>query len=141
MKALALALAAAAGVAGCAPTQADLEKAQVSHVFRIENNYQQVYAQMNKGMRNCFTVGSMGTVDAQLYPELGYGEITNALQSTFSYSPQFNAKISRDQTGAVVQIKSVFGGRGRAWYPWMEHWAKGGIACPKILASEVPPPL
>lgn len=120
-------------------SQAQMDKAQTQRVTRIGLNYQQVYANLNKGARNCFAVNSTGNVDAQLYPDLGYGEVTAATKSSVSYSPLLYAKVSAEGEGAVLQSKSLMAAGREGSLNWVDYWAKGGIRCPGIHYGEAPP--
>lgn len=127
--------AALALVAGCT-TQAEFEQKPINAVINFSENYQAVYARTNRGFRNCMTLSSGGfVVDGQLYPDLGYGEVT-ATGGSGAY-PMLYAKVLEQGAGASVQIKSAI--RGQGAIEWAKYWAGGGLVCPKIGYAEKPP--
>lgn len=129
---------AAIAVAACT-TQAQMDAEPVQRVTRFDLNYQQVFANLNKGARNCYEVASLSSVDAQMYSDLGYGEVSAAVTGGFTHQPIMYAKISRDGSGAVMQSKTA-GSRGReGTLNWVEYWARGGLTCPKLRVGETPP--
>ena len=119
-------------------SQEQLDASSPTRVFNLNENYQAVYARTNKSMRKCLTVLGVSTVDGQLYPELGYGEITSGV-SSLSYSPNDYVKVSKVRSGAIVEIKHLGAGKKIA-SEWLEYWVRGGSRCP-VGPGEVPPRL
>lgn len=131
-------LLAALLVSACT-SQAQMDAEPVQRVTKFDQNYQQVYANLNKGMRNCVEVGSGFSVDGQLYSELGYGEVSAAGSTGLSHVPIYYAKVSKEGDGASMQSK-VAGKIGREGaLNWIDYWAKGGIKCAGIHMGEKPP--
>jgi hypothetical protein len=140
------ALAAAAAVlSGCdSPNEVDARPYEVE--LRLDRNYQAVYAGMLATMRRCVRPGTgyfLGsgatTLDAQLYPDLGYGEIRHGISGIVpqTYS---QVRIARDGGGTKVQIKS---GRGIGepdprHARWLSYWARSGTECPSVGRTEAP---
>lgn len=129
-------LAIALVLAGCVSVE-EMADTPPQRVLRLSQNYQQVYAQTNRGMRNCNTGGLR--VDGQLYSELGYGEVTTGGNGLSSEIPFMFAKISREGNGALVELKSMNSLRPEPALHWMEYWAKGGLKCPGLSVSAPPP--
>ncbi len=111
----------------------------VQRVTVIEANYQQVYANLNKGTRNCFAVGGGFSVDGQLYPDLGYGEVTAAGSTGLSSAPILHAKVVKSGNGASIQAKSLMKANKQGVLNWVDYWARGGIKCPGVHYGETPP--
>ena len=126
-----------ASVTACT-SQAGMDATQPSRVVSFSENYQAVYANLNKGARNCFT-GSGYAVDGQLYSELGYGEVS-AGGNAISYMPMMEAKVSKAGAGSTMQVKAA--GIAKETIPlWAEYWARGGLRCPVAVFGETPPVL
>jgi len=109
----------------------------VQRTARFDDGYQAVFQKLNRGMRNC--VSNRFRLDAQVYSDLGYGEITMAADGLTASSPFIYAKISKDGSGSIAEFKSLMGGEPVAPISWLEYWSKGGISCPVMSLSEPPP--
>lgn len=121
-------------LAGCT-SQAEMDATAPTHSVTFKENYQAAFAKLNKGARNCFTGDYK--VDGQLYPDLGYGEVS-AGGNAINYTPMMEAKISPAGSGAVMQVKAA--GIAKSTLPlWAEYWAKGGLRCPVAAFGERPP--
>lgn len=115
-------------------SQAQIDHAPIARAFTIDDNYQSVYARLNKIMRSC----DWSELNSQLYPDLGYGEVV----SMAGDSPLDVAKISKSGTSALVELKSI----RKAVVPeaaahaigWMEYWAKGGETCQGVFIGPAP---
>lgn len=135
---LGLPTAVVLAVSACA-SQAQMDAQPVQRVTKFDQNYQQVYANLNKGARNCFAIGSGFSVDGQLYSELGYGEVTAAGSTGLSSMPLVYAKVAKDDKGASLQSKSLMKANKQGILNWVDYWARGGIKCPGIHYGEAPP--
>lgn len=130
-------LGAILAVATACTTQQELDQAPVQRSFTLSENYQVVYARLNKAMRACAFVP---LIDAQLYSELGYAEITGQLAEGM---PSDYAKISRNGQGATVELRSI----RKAIIPdvreksvaWLEYWSRGGTVCQQAVGYGIPP--
>lgn len=119
-------IAAAAVLAGCT-TQATLDAAPVARSVVLAENYQAVYARLNKMTRSCNV--SPFQVDGQLYSDLGYGEVQMFAAGFAGSRPYLDAKVFRRGDGAFVEIKSLHPASAENGARWMEYWAKGGSQC------------
>lgn len=115
--------------------------------FEVQQSYQTVYARTLHTMRRCLNPGRgylfspvTEQMDAQLYPDLGFGELTR-YQANVSAIPWSTTRIARQGNGAVVSIKTSSQAEyaQRQTLAWLSYWAKGGTTCPKLF--EPPPPL
>lgn len=128
MKQLITAGAMALALAGCANSVAGLQEHGTTEA-RFPENYQEVYRRVVTMARQCQqaeVVVGIGSykIDAQLYSELGYGEVTYAL-SNFQQNYYAAAKIAKDGTGTKMTISSVVEGFKA---PWL-RWAAGATTC------------
>ena len=96
-------------------------------------------------MRQCFNPGNgyflspvTEQMSADLYPDLGYGEITR-YQANYVAIPWSTTRVERHGTAALVSIKTSSQApyAQRQTRAWLAYWAKGGNACPKLF--EMPP--
>ena len=138
-------LAAMVLVMGCASYQ-DVADAPVEQEFSVARNYQAVYASSLSVMRKCLHPGSSFfpspaavTIEAQLYPDLGYGEIIHGL-SGLAPGLFSSLRIMRAGSGAKVQIKTAnqIPSASANTRAWLAYWATGGQQCPRIGASHPP---
>lgn len=104
--------------------------------YQVQRNYQAVYADIVRGARKCWGSGPQVTtmpqgiqLDAQLYPDLGYGEIYSYASGTV-FMPQALVRVERAGNGAVVQVKTGPQGGAEALFrrPPRE-WAMGSTEC------------
>jgi hypothetical protein len=113
----------------------------------ISRNYQAVYAGLLGRMRDCGVGGDGGSIlpsgiylDAQLYPDLGYGEIVSGLAGTITAT--FTRTVVRRQgASAVVEVTT---GSQAPWarehsVAWTMYWARGGTTCPSLGFGSPPP--
>lgn len=115
--------------------------------FEVQESYQAVYARTLHTMRRCLNPGRgylfspvTEQMDAQLYPDLGFGELTR-YQANLSAIPWSTTRIARKGSATLVSIKtsSQAAYAERQSLAWLSYWAKGGAACPKLF--EPPPKL
>ena len=123
-------------LAACAQ-QADLDASPANASFQIGSPYQQAYASLNKGARTCMAGTSGSVVDGQLYPDLGYGEVSAGMQA-LSYLPVMEARVAKSGAGSALTVKST--GMAKAGIArWANYWANGGTRCPSLSMAESPP--
>ncbi len=105
-----LSLLIGCAVSSCSTTPDDLEKSTsaVRDAKHYSENYQEVYRRLSSTARRCqSTAGSAAfTVDAQLYNELGYGEITMSMVSIYPRNYYWKAKVEKDGAGSRVSVVS-----------------------------------
>jgi hypothetical protein len=121
--------------------QSDLDAMPAQRSLMLNENYQAVYARTNIAMRNCNSAGTAAAVvDGQLYPELGYGEVTFGAANISGFSPLNYIRIDREGDGALVSLKSLTS-TPESSLNWLEYWTKGGTTCPVVSYAEIPPAL
>lgn len=102
----------------------------------VSRQYQAVYADVLRGARQCWGVGPVVAampqayqLDAQLYPDLGYGEVYSYGAGTV-FAPQALVRIERSGAGATVSVRTgrIAGSQALFVQPAL-HWAEGNIGC------------
>ncbi|MGV8987804.1 MAG: hypothetical protein ACOH2H_16140 [Cypionkella sp.] len=115
----------------------------------IAANYQAVYARTLQAMRICLHDGrnyfpspAQNHVDGQLYPDLGYGEITSTLAGVI-VTTNVEVRIERAGKGALVKTRAPGddAANRKGITGWTIYWAKGGTACPSMAQGGLIPPL
>lgn len=136
-----LVLLAPLALAACVD-QARMDGVAFQRQFTLAENYQAVYARTNSQMRECYSggggLGPVLSVDGQLYPDLGYGEIQSGI-SSITYMPTTLVRIDREGAGARVSMKTSAYANIETTLAWLEYFARGGQRCP--VFTEAPPPL
>lgn len=98
-------------LAGCSTSSGDLEasKSAARSEKNYSENYQAVYRRLADTARRCqSTAGTAAfTVDAQLYNELGFGEITLSLVSAlYPRNYYWKAKVEKAGSGSRLSVVS-----------------------------------
>lgn len=128
-----LALPAAIALSSCSSTPADLEAKTKAETVSYAENYQEIYRRVFSVASRCGT-GNISAyasfdLDAQLYSELGYGELTMSLSNLGTRNYFWKAKIERNGEGSKMTVNS---GNSLA-APKMQRdvfrWAKGDEKC------------
>jgi hypothetical protein len=146
MRRFGLALVSLAALSAC-ETYSDVATKPPDAQVEVSRNYQAVYAGILDRLRACDMVGQTNfpaagesTLDAQLYPDLGYGEVIVGMSSLVpvTYS---RTVVRRQGNGAIVTITV---GNVAPWaketsVAWLSHWARGGRECPGALVRGRPP--
>lgn len=111
-------IACAIALTGCTSSPEALEKSEsaVRSSKTYAENYQEVFRRLSNTAKRCqSTSGSAAfTVDAQLYSELGFGEVTMSMVSLYPRSYYWKAKVEKAGSGSRVSVVSGGGlGKGR----------------------------
>ncbi|WP_430251265.1 hypothetical protein [Neorhizobium sp. DAR64860/K0K1] len=130
MAVFALALA----LAGCSTSSANLEssKSAARSEKVYPENYQLVYRRITDTAKRCHqTAGTAAfNVDAQLYNELGFGEITMSLVSAlYPRNYYWKAKVEKAGSGSKVSIVSGNTLAQGSTLRQVSKWADGDTAC------------
>jgi hypothetical protein len=121
-------LIVAVALGGCgASSQAELEKT-ASHVqtFEFAENYQAIFRRVSISARRCLEEefllgGARLAVNAQLYNELGYGEITYHLSHALTPRHLISARIEKTEGGSRMTVRAEHANSAR----YMAAWAYG----------------
>jgi len=126
-------------VAGCELQSRESFDAQpFSASVTVSRNYQAAYADIVKGARKCWGDGPVFTgsvlpngmnIDAQLYPDLGYGEVYHYASGTV-FLPYVLVRIDRAGNGAKVSVKTgIQSGAKKLFGDPALRWATGDLSC------------
>lgn len=119
----------ALAVAGCASSPSELARSGHTADFTVAENYQAVFRRVSDQARACIEsstfLGGTHAIDAQLYSDLGFGEISYSVPGYTSASYFARAKIAREGDGARVTL-AAFGAAGLRQF---EGWARGAQEC------------
>jgi len=123
----------------------DVAKQPVDQTLVVSRNYQAVYADLLDRTRTCLRAGTAitpmayTTVDGQLYPELGYGEVIAGLSGMMPGLTSVT-RVERAANGAVVKIKTANLGEvaARRDRGWIAYWARSGKACAALGRMDPP---
>ncbi|SCX00819.1 hypothetical protein DSM25558_0183 [Agrobacterium sp. DSM 25558] len=120
---------------GCSTSTADLEKktAATAQTLTYSENYQEIYRRVYTASSRC-VAGNINAyasmnVDAQLYNELGYGEITGSLVNVGVRNYYWKAKIERAGQGSKMTINSGNTLGANATMKKVLSWASGDQSC------------
>ena len=95
-------------IVGCSTKPADLESKTAAVVTNYSDNYQEIFRRVSNAAKRCLAGNSGGMssveVDAQLYSELGYGEITLSMAAYSARNYYWSAKIEKTDTGARMTV-------------------------------------
>ena len=121
----------------CSTTPQALEKDSGTRSATLEfsENYQAVYKRIFDTAKACAETGFLFSpqasmnVDAQLYSELGMGEITYSLLNMSIRNYYWKAKIEKDGAGSKLTIYSGNTLRNAVWLDKIKSWANGSTSC------------
>ncbi len=124
-------------LAGCElESQESFDAKPFAASYEVARNYQAAYADVVRGARKCWGAGPQITtlpqatqLDAQLYPDLGYGEVYSYASGTV-FMPQALVRVERSGSGAVVRVKTgPQGGAQSLFQNPPRDWAMGALKC------------
>lgn len=102
----------------------------------VPRNYQAAYADVVKGARKCWGAGPSVTalpqgmeLDANLYPDLGYGEVYHYSSGTV-FMPRALVRLDKAEEKTRVRVKvGPVGGGEKFFRDPAVRWASGEIIC------------
>ncbi|WP_412773988.1 hypothetical protein [Nitrobacter sp.] len=128
------ALCAALLLAGCSTTPADLEAKATPVVQTYPDNYQEIYRRVSTTAKRCFARNtgpySSYAVDADLYPDLGYGEVTLSLVNTITRNYYLSVRIEKQPKGSRLTMRTGNTLATNTYIDRIEAWASGDDTCP-----------
>lgn len=134
-KSIAILFLTVLGVVGCSTSSSDLEKktAASAQTQKYSANYQEIYRRVYTASTKC-VAGNIAahaslSVDAQLYNELGYGEIAGSLINVGVRNYYWKAKIERDGAGSKMTVNSGNSLGAERTMRTVFRWATGDEAC------------
>lgn len=97
-------------VAGCTSTTADFEAKSMPTIQNFAENYQEIYRRISTTARRCsvvtFGTYSAVSVNADLFSELGYGEVSAFAMNYNIRSFYWTARVDRAGKGATVTVRA-----------------------------------
>lgn len=120
-------------VAACSPNPTDLRASTPEQVTTYSENYQEIYRRVASEARLCYR-GSVGAyasaeVDANLYSDLGYGEVQNSVINYGTHNYYWTAKIEKNGSGSKMTINAGNTLSASATTATLQRWASGGTGC------------
>jgi hypothetical protein len=127
-------VALCAALGGCSTTPADLEAKTTPVITSYSDNYQEIYRRVSTTAKRCLA-GNSGShtsiaVDADLYSELGYGEITTSLINFGTRNYYWSARIERSGAGSKMTMRAGNSLASGRMIDIVAGWAGGGSDCP-----------
>lgn len=123
----------AALLVGCSTTPADLEAKSTPTIIAFTENYQEIYRRTSGLAKRCIA-SSMGpyasmAVDADLFPDLGYGEITVSLINWGVRNYYVSSRIEKTPTGSKLIVRAGNTLGAEQMVQRMQRWAGGDQEC------------
>lgn len=119
-------------LAGCSSTPADLEAKAAPTIQAYPENYQEIYRRVSTTAKRCWAepinAQAQMAVDAELYPDLGYGEVTLSLINWGTRNYYVSTKIERAMAGSKMTLRSgnsIDETRAKL----VQQWAAGSAEC------------
>lgn len=130
-------LASAALIAGCSTTPDAIEKSssKADATRTFAENYQEIYRRVSTNAKRClagnigFSLAASSAVDAELYSELGYGEITHSLINVGVRNYYWKARIERAGTGSKLSVSAGNTIANQSMVDRILRWASGNDKC------------
>jgi len=93
---------------GCSTSPEDLQAKDPPETRQFAENYQEIFRRVSNEAKKCMT-GSIGTyasmqVNAQLYPDLGFGELSIWIENMGTRNYYVTAKIEKADAGSRVIV-------------------------------------
>lgn len=129
-----IAAALMASTWGCTTSPAEFESLSPQLVEDISDNYQTAYERVYRTGRRCYVTGFFTTsqeVEAQLFPELGFGEVLFIFVNMGTKSPMLRLRVDKRDSGARVSVTSTFylPSEQARWRQKLLGWARGETDC------------
>jgi hypothetical protein len=124
---------AAVGIAGCSTKPTDLAAKTKAEVHTYSENYQEIYRRVASTAKRCQS-GNVNAyasydVDAELYSELGYGEVSMSLVNVGTRNYFWTAKIEKAGTGSKLTVNSGNTLASGSNQKSVVRWASGDENC------------
>ena len=122
-------------LAGCSSTPADLEAKATPVVRTYPENYQEIYRRVSSNAKRCYA-GNVGAyssfaVDSELYPDLGYGELTLSLINYGSRNYYLSVRVEKNgSSGAKLTARAGNTLAADRRIEEILNFASGGQDCP-----------
>ncbi|MBY3386431.1 hypothetical protein [Rhizobium laguerreae] len=125
-------------LSSCSTTTDDLERSGSTRqaVFQYSENYQEIYRRIVGPAKNCleghltFSLNASVNIDAQLYSELGFGEISSSLLNVGIRNYNWKAKVERNGDGTKLTVYAGNTVRNQHLIDIVKNWADNNPSCP-----------
>ncbi|WP_441255754.1 hypothetical protein [Tardiphaga sp. 285_C5_N1_2] len=120
-------------LAGCSTTPADLDAKVAPTVQTYSENYQEIYRRVSSTAKRCLAgnvsaYASMA-VDAELYPDLGYAELSVSMINWGVRNYYVTARIEKMATGSRMTVRAGNSIGQNQWLYSVIKWAGGDQDC------------
>lgn len=120
-------------VAACSSTPSDLESKAAPVVETYTENYQEIFRRVSTTAKRCESgnISAMASlaVDAQLYSELGYGEVSRSMINYGVRNYYWTAKVEKAEAGSKMTVRAGNTINNPAMINNVIRWASGDEAC------------
>jgi hypothetical protein len=125
---------AAITLVGCASKP--LEEANKPTVQTYAEDYQGLFQRLSTASKRCFASKAglyrSVAVDADLYSEIGYGQLTLTLNGRGSDNYYVSVRIEKQPTGSKLTIISDNMAASQRYREFVSGWANGDQNCPAV---------
>ena len=123
---------AAITLVGCASKPP--EEANKPTVQTYAEDYQGLFQRVSTTAKRCFASKAglyrSGAVDADLYSEIGYGQLTLTVNGSGSSNYYVSVRIEKQPTGSKLTMISDNMGASQRYRELLSGWANGDQNCP-----------
>jgi len=131
---LGISLAAwAFSLAGCSIAPSDLELKAAPAIRNYPENYQEIYRRVSTALKRCGTTSlnayASMAADSELYPDLGYGEVSYSLINWGVRNYYMTAKIEKLPTGSKITVYAGNSIASDQAARTVLRWASGDQGC------------
>lgn len=127
---------AALALANCA-TYGEVSSTAPSQVLMVDRGYQAVYADLVHSMRKCMNPGDVIKIEADLFSDLGYGEITVGLTKMPNTLSVTKIEASAGKSKVTIWTGNELPAPAARDAAWIAYWAQGGTSC--LVGLQYPP--
>lgn len=119
---------------GCSTNPSDLQSKTEPFTKIYPENYQEIFRRISSQAKICtasvtgFTTAA-ASVDSQLYPDLGYGEISISMDNWSVKNYYWTAKIEKDGQGSRVIMNAGNSLAAGDYLRRAQAWAGGSTNC------------
>jgi len=117
----------------CSPAPADLDAKAAPVTRSYAENYQEIYRRVSTTMKRCSST-SLGAyaslvADSELYPDLGYGEISYSLLNWGVRNYYLTARIEKAPVGSKITVRAGNTVAPEQSVSTVLRWASGDQSC------------
>jgi len=129
----AAAVIVAFSMTSCSTAPADLEAKSAPIVRTYGENYQEIYRRVSTALKRCGTTSlnayASMAADSELYPDLGYGEVSYSLINWGVRNYYMTAKIEKAAAGSKITVRAGNSIAPEQAVRTILRWASGDQDC------------